>query len=148
MSERSHKSRSTQRYEVTDTYRDNFAAIFGDKPAEKGSYVFDSRTKHYVPAAEYVPPEGESARGRCPVVSDLYMDGDRATDGTDIGNRRKRREYMTANNVSDMSDWTNHLAQKQKERREFFEGRARSKATREEVERVAYRLEHNTQKGR
>lgn len=39
-------------------------------------------------------------------LSDLFMDGDTAPDGTDIGSRQKRREWMRAAGVADVSDYT------------------------------------------
>jgi hypothetical protein len=65
-------------------------------------------------------------------VTDLYMDGVRATDGTDIGSRAKRREYMQRNNLADADDfkstWEHAAKERERERREGPKDPARREA--------------------
>ena len=81
---------------------------------------------------------GEDARLR--VVSDLYMDGVRATDGTDIGSRAKRREYMRVRGLADVSDYTNEWAQKAKVRERIARGEDPTGERRRTLGKVAYEL--------
>jgi len=74
-------------------------------------------------------------------VTDLYMDGTRTADGIDIGSRKKRRDYMRAAGVADVSDYTETWAKAEKQREQFFAGQHDKKARREAVERAAYQLE-------
>ncbi len=141
MSERSHKSRSAQRYEVTDGFRENYEAIFGGSKPQRGRLIWDSSRREYVPAAEYRAPEAADASGRVPVVTDLYMDGTRATDGTDIGSRRKRREYMQQNGLADASDYEGVWAKAEKERERFFSGAGSDRRLEETIGRAMYEAE-------
>ena len=50
------------------------------------------------------------------VVGDSHYDGLRATDGTDIGSRKKRREYMHRNNLCDADDMKGEWAKAEKQR--------------------------------
>lgn len=77
---------------------------------------------------------------RVPVATDLYMSGVRATDGTDISSRAKRKEWMKRNDLVDVSDCTGMWAKAEKARAEVFQGRNDTSARREEVQRAIYRL--------
>lgn len=70
------------------------------------------------------------------VVTDLYMDGVRATDGTDIGSRKKRRAYMQANNLADADDYKNTWAKAAKEREALTSGRWGMEERREDLRRA------------
>lgn len=59
-------------------------------------------------------PSGR-ANGGVP-VTDLYMDGTRAMDGTDIGSRSKRREYMHVRGLADYDDFKGVWAKAEAER--------------------------------
>lgn len=59
---------------------------------------------------------------RLPVTVDLYMDGTRATDGTDIGSRTKRRAYMKENGLADADDFKEHWAKAEKEQAKLRAG--------------------------
>jgi len=67
-----------------------------------------------------VTPDFQAHEERAPVYVDLYMDGMRATDGTDIGSRAKRRQYMQARGVADASDYTETWAKAEKQREAFY----------------------------
>lgn len=82
----------------TAEFRDGFDRIYGDKPPQRGRWVFDERQKRLVPADEYHP------QPRAPLVSDAFMDGTVSQDGVDIGSKRKREEYKRQNRCADASD--------------------------------------------
>jgi hypothetical protein len=58
------------------------------------------------------------------VMVDRFMEGDRATDGTDIGSRAKRRQYMQAHGLADVSDFTEHWKKAEAERNNLSRGKA------------------------
>ena len=67
----------------------------------------------------------QSVQDRAPLFTDRYMEGHRAQDGTDIGSRTKRRDYMRANNLADYSDFEGVRAQAAKERAAFYDPTAK-----------------------
>jgi hypothetical protein len=71
--------------------------------------------------------------------TDAYMDGAVATDGTDISSRRKREAYMKANNLADLSDFTQHLEKAAKQREAVFTGQHDREARREALGRALHR---------
>lgn len=85
---------------------------------------------------DYVAP----VDGRMPLFTDRYMEGAHAVDGTDIGSRRKRAEYMKANQLADANDFTNHWAKASEQREEARRGSSRNRAEiREDIARALYR---------
>lgn len=75
---------------------------------------------------------------RVSVMSDLYMDGVRATDGVDIGSRKKRRAYMKAMGLADADDFKNEWADAAKERERFFRGESDRGERREAIAQAIY----------
>ena len=72
---------------------------------------------------------------------DRFMEGDRATDGADIGSRTKRRSYMQAHGLADAGDYTNAWEKARAEKEARVLGKAPlSREIVEEVGRVAYEL--------
>lgn len=86
-----------------------------------------------------VTPDFQSHEERAPVYSDLYMDGVRATDGTDIGSRAKRRAYMQSRGLADASDYTETWAKAEKQRAAYFRGEHDTQARREAIARAIER---------
>lgn len=78
--------------------------------------------------------------------TDSYMDGVVAPDGTDIGSRKKRREYMYRNGLADSSDFKGTFEKARAEREKYFTGEAETKERREVIGRALY--EHETKKRR
>ena len=62
----------------------------------------------------FVQPDSE--RSGSLFMVDRFMEGDRATDGTDIGSRTKRRDYMRANGLADAGDFKEHWAKAEAQR--------------------------------
>lgn len=87
---------------ATPEYLDNHARIFGDRPPVRGKWIWDEAQQKLVPADEYVPPQQAK---NAAIMVDRFMEGSVAQDGTDISSRRKRREYMQREGVTDVSDY-------------------------------------------
>jgi len=77
-----------------------------------------------VPAEEYV----RSSQGHTLVMTDLYMDGVRAPDGSDIGSRKKRREFMRRTGLVDATDYSPDFAAKARASREAQDATRRKEA--------------------
>lgn len=65
-------------------------------------------------------------------------DNMRATDGTDISSRTKRREYMKANGLTDMSDYRDEWAKAAKDRADYLSGQKVDPRIRESIGRAEY----------
>jgi len=74
-----------------------------------------------------------------PIVTDRYYENTAATDGTDIGSRRKHREYMKRNNVTLASDFSHQWAKQAEERESMRKGDFDHRARKEAIERALYR---------
>lgn len=86
-----------------------------------------------------VSADYQSSRGITAPVTDLYMDGVRAPDGTDIGSRNKRRMYMQANNLADYDDFKGTFAKAAQERAAIQQGTHQREERREDVARAMNR---------
>ena len=89
--------------------------------------------------ADYTGGAGANTTNGAP-VTDLYMDGIRATDGTDIGSRAKRRAYMRANGLADAADYTQTWAQAEKRREAIRSGEYGSSERREAIAQSLHKL--------
>ena len=69
-----------------------------------------------------VSPDFQAYAERVPLATDRFMDGDMAPDGTDIGSRQKRRDWMRATGSADASDFTQHWQRAARERRRIAPG--------------------------
>lgn len=87
-----------------------------------------------------VTPDYQSTAERMPVFTDRHLEGQRASDGTDIGSRGKRKEWMQRNGLADAADFTETWARAEAQRADFYEGRHDTKARREDVARAVYQL--------
>lgn len=96
-------------------------------------YVWDDEAKQLVEVGEEWT---DTPRGNAGPVTDLYMDGQRTVDGVDIGSRRKRRDYMKANNLADVSDFTETWAKAAKQREAIRDGSAGRSERREAIARA------------
>lgn len=102
-------------------------------------YRWDEQQKKLVEVGgDYVP----SSDSRNNIVSDLYMDGVRATDGTDIGSRRKRKEYMKARGLVDTDDCKGIWEKARKERDDFYSGNWDTEARRRDIVESMRELKH------
>src|SRR5689334_8280259 len=90
---------------VTKEYEDGHARTFGTPTGRKGGrWVFDEKAGKMVPFEDYRRP-GEA---RLEISTDRHYENTATVDGTDIGSRRKREEYMRVHGVTDPRDFTQH----------------------------------------
>lgn len=80
----------------------------------------------------------ESLAINAPVLSGRFYENTAATDGTDIGSRKKHREYMKRNGLAMESDFRGEWQKAEKERQAIRTGEIDRKARREAVERAIY----------
>lgn len=114
----------------TAAFDEGHERIFGkDRKPVRGTWVVDRATGKLVPIEEYVPP---STALNAPVMVDRFMEGAQATDGTDIGSRRKRDEYKRREGVTDKSDYGPGWAERKRAER----AQATAEATKRTVAEV------------
>lgn len=87
----------------------------------------------------------QSTLGLSAPATDSYMDGVRATDGTDIGSRNKRRAYMKAHGLADADDFKGDWAKAAEKRADYRAGRSAEvrAQTREALGRALHQLQSN-----
>jgi hypothetical protein len=121
----------------TEEFREGYERTFGDRKPQRGRWVYDAAQGKCVPADEYVRPESKHGTG---IMVDRFMEGDRAPDGSDIGSRRKRKDWMRATDTVEYDDFKGARERRNKE----LEARARGelkpdKALREHLGRELYK---------
>lgn len=87
-----------------------------------------------------ISPEWEPTV-RTEISMDRFYENTAATDGTDIGSRKKRREYMKRYALADYDDFKDTWAKAAKEREAFYTGTNRDPERREAIGRAWYELE-------
>jgi len=89
--------------------------IYGNRKPQRGRWVQDPQTGKLIPAHEYVPaPRALDA----PICVDRFMENTVAQDGTDIGSRAKRKDYMRRERVGDASDYSKEFFAKRRDARD------------------------------
>jgi hypothetical protein len=98
----------------TKEFDEGYERIFGkDRKPCRGRFVYDEQGA--IPIDEnWQPTDGE----KMPVFTDRYMEGQRATDGTPIDNRTRRRRYMEKHGLTDLSDYSSRHFEKAAEARQ------------------------------
>lgn len=101
-------------------------------------YRWDPKRKALVPLTAPV-----SEKARLQLMLDSKYEGLRATDGTDVGSRRKWQEYARIHGLTHADDYKNYWKQKRKERDVVARGepwgtKERTQAIREAWEKVAH----------
>ena len=121
----------------TDEFRAGYERVFGDRKPQRGRFVYDPTRGKCVPADEYVPP----ARALdAPIIADRIHEGTVFDDGErvrDIGNRRKRREFMREKGWEDATDASASWREAQVKAREREDNRKR-RAAMEDAKRTLY----------
>lgn len=79
-------------------------------------------------------------KARPPMFTDRYLEGTVATDGTDIGSRRKRDEYLKRNGLAHADDFRKTWEKATRKRAEEFQGNYDHSEAAEQVARTAYEL--------
>lgn len=81
---------------------------------------------------------GGDGRSGALLMVDRHMEGERAPDGTDIGSRTKRRDYMRANGLADASDYTQQHQRDAQRRAEYFQGKHTNGKMEESIARALH----------
>lgn len=95
---------------------------------------------HPLPEPIEVTAEWTDAPSSTGDMDKFQYDNMRATDGTDISSRTKRRAYMKANGLTDPSDFKETWAKAAAEREAYRRGEQVTPSMREAVGRAAYQL--------
>lgn len=127
----------------TAEYEAGYDRIFGKgRKPQRGRWVFDEQLQRLVPADQYQPPE--QARN-APVMVDRHYEGLTATDGTDIGSRRKHRAYMREHGLTTMDDFSGSWAKAEEKREAVHRGeRVPIKGLRDTLGRAFYEIDRKT----
>jgi hypothetical protein len=88
---------------ATDDYREGHDRIFGDRPVQRGRWIWDESQQKLVRAEDYVPPEHAT---NAPIMVDRFYENTQSTDGVDIGSRRKHRQYMKDRGLAPADDFS------------------------------------------
>lgn len=105
-----------------------------------GRPILDPVTGELTPLEVSVDFQG--TRGLTAPVTDLYMDGTAATDGTDIGSRRKREEYKRTRGLIDADDLKGTWERAAQERAKYVQAQGLTREQwREAASRSLYQLE-------
>jgi len=101
-------------------------------------WIQDRKTGELIEITADYQPEMRTDSGA--LWGDRSYEGMKAPDGTDISSRTKHRDYMKANNLTTMDDFTNSWA-KAKESRERYmtEGGSFKRA---DIERAIHKLQN------
>jgi hypothetical protein len=67
-------------------------------------------------AVEALGLETQEEAKNAPICMDRFYENTKATDGTDIGSRRKHREYMKAHGLTTADDYTQTWSEASRER--------------------------------
>ena len=119
----------------TDEFREGYERTFGDRKPQRGRWVMTP--KGLIPADEYVP---EALARDAPIMMDRFYENTAATDGTDIGSRRKHRQYMKEHGVTTADDFKGQWKQAQERREAVKHGHLPDPKRREALERAMYKL--------
>lgn len=92
----------------------NYDRVFANRSPVRGRFVWDAKQNRLIPEGEYIPDAPPPIS--VPIVTDRHYEGVRATDGTDIGSRPKRQEYMRRNDLHDADDHKGEWAKAAAER--------------------------------
>lgn len=115
-------------------YDEGFERTFGERKPERGRFIYDAKLGRCVPADEY---RAEERAVDAPIMVDRFYEGARATDGTDIGSRRKHRAYMREHGLTTADDYKGEWAQAEARRQDRRENlRLPDKNRREAIARA------------
>lgn len=93
----------------------------------------------FVPVTELDIDPGPQAI-HAPILMDRFYENTAATDGTDIGSRRKHREYMKRHNLAMADDFKGEWSQASRQREAIRTGQHERKERREAIERVIHQI--------
>jgi hypothetical protein len=87
---------------------------------------------------QYAYEEPGTMALHAPIMVDRFYENTCASDGTDIGSRRKHRAYMKANNLTTADDFKGAWSEASRERETIRAGQHDKKERREQIERALY----------
>jgi hypothetical protein len=125
---------SIQSQAATEEYRSEHERIFGDRPIQRGRWIWDEAQQKLVRAEDYRPPERAT---NAPILMDRFYENTAATDGTDIGSRRKHRRYMKDRGLAPADDFSPGWYAKEKAAQKREQDRSR----RETLGRAIYKMD-------
>jgi hypothetical protein len=110
-----------------EDFEKGYERIFGDAKPQRGRFVYDEHGA--IPIDENW--EGTDSK-KMPVFTDRHMEGMRASDGTPIDNRTRRRRYMEKHGLADANDYSDErMLKAAKERQALRDGTYGGEADRE-----------------
>jgi len=92
----------------------------------------------FVEAGDLGTSDCERHAKDAPIMVDRFYENTSATDGTDIGSRRKHREYMKARGLTTASDYTNEWKESARAREKRMKGDFDHKERREAIDRAIH----------
>ena len=126
--------------DLTSEYEEGHERTFGqpDPKFPRGRrFKWDPWQKKLVPAG--FVDEGKALDA--PLLCGRFYENTSATDGTDIGSRRKHREYMRRNNLTTADDYKEAWSKAAQEREAVRKGEHDRKERREAIGRALYELQ-------
>jgi hypothetical protein len=123
----------------TKEFDEGYDRIFGpDRQPIRGHWVWDENEGRLVSADEYrAPVHAKNA----PIMAGRFYENTKATDGTDIGSRRKHKAYMKDHNLTTMDDFGGEWKRAQERRDGIKEGRMPDPKRREALERAFHEID-------
>ena len=100
-------------------------------------WIWDEVQQKLVEYDSYRPPERALD---APIMMDRFYENTVAPDGSDIGSRRKHREYMRANGLTTADDYKQTWQKAAEKREAAREGHVPDPRRREAIERAMYRM--------
>ena len=123
----------------TKEYENALDRIYGpDRQPQRGRWIYDPALGKCVRAEEYHAPEMAL---HAPIMMDRFYENTKATDGTDIGSRRKHRAYMKEHNLTTADDFGGEWKRAQARRDALKEGKWSDPKRREALERAFYKID-------
>ena len=86
--------------------------------------------------------EQEKRAVNAPIMAGRFYENTAATDGTDIGSRKRHREYMHSRGLTTADDYPKFWDAKAKERAVALSPEWDQKGRRDDIARTKYELEH------
>ena len=124
--------------DLTQEYEDNHARIFGDRKPARGRWVYTEGGQALAEPIDVNADWDDPGRSVSRRSEEEVYGGLQASDGTDISTRRRHREYMKANGLSMVSDFTEHWKAAEKRRAAIQSGEADTKERREIIGRALH----------
>ena len=123
----------------TAAYKDNYDDIFGDKPIERGSWVYDKESRKLIPKDEFYALK--YADVDAPQIMKPIDEFVSPIDGQVITDRSKLRKHNAEHGVTDYRDYgDNYFERKEKERKQVLNGNTpQARAERKQVIADAFR---------